>query len=149
MIRLVALACGLLCGVGLAVGGLTDPSRLAGYLGVSGAWDPTLALASLVAIAVALAGFGIAALQGIAIGDQPEVLPAGHRHLPRLLAGSLLFGLGWGLSGFFPAAGLVAAGLFSTDAMLFLAAVLGGMGLHDLVVRWRDGSSGRGGWSRG
>jgi uncharacterized membrane protein YedE/YeeE len=149
MIRLVALACGLLCGAGLTVGGLTDPARLAGYLGIGGLWDPTLALALLVAALVVLVASGIARLRRIAIEDQAPAVPPGHRPALRLLAGSLLFGLGWGVAGFFPAAALVAAGLFSPDAVLFLAAVLGGMGLFDLLTGRRGGPSGRGGWSRG
>lgn len=149
MIRLVALACGLLCGAGVAVGGLTHSARLPGYLGIGGLWDPTLALTLLVAIGVAVAGFGIAALRGVAIGDPAADAQAGRRPFLRLLAGSLLFGLGWGVAGFIPATALVAAGLFSPDAVLFLAAVLGGMGLQDLVTGRRGGSSGSGGWSRG
>lgn len=134
MIRLAALACGLLCGGGLILSGLADPARVQAFLRPGPDWDPSFGLALLAAMAVAFIGvrlhrrLGQALLPGPSIAAEAEGLDA------RLVAGSLIFGLGWGLSGFSPGTALVAGGQFLGDGALFAAAALVGMLVHDLAT---------------
>jgi uncharacterized membrane protein YedE/YeeE len=132
MIRLAALACGLLCGLGILLSGMADPARVQAFLRPGPDWDPSFGLAILAAIPVALAGvrlhgrIGGAVLPGPVAPEEP--VPPG----VRLGIGSVLFGLGWGLSGFSPGTAVVASGQFLGDAALFAVAALLGMLLHDL-----------------
>lgn len=144
MIRLVALACGILCGIGMGLSGLIDPSRVQGFLIPKGPWDPTLGLGLLGVVAVAWVVLLITrrALPPL-LGGEAEAGAVAQGS--RLLAGSALFGLGWGLAGYFPLAALVQLGAFAPGAFIFLASVLAGMILHDLATnkhRW-PGAGGR------
>jgi uncharacterized membrane protein YedE/YeeE len=131
MIRLVALFCGLLCGTGLMLSGLFQPTLLDGFLKPEGARDLTLGLGLLAALGVAMLVLILThRLSRRVLGGQGETLvdvPTG-----RALLGGVLFGLGWGLSGFFPLAAIVAIGLFAPGAAIFLASMLAGMFLHDI-----------------
>lgn len=138
MIRLAALACGLLCGIGLILSGMADPAQVQAFLRPGAAWDPAFGIALLVAVAVAVAGLQLHRRRGHALLGKAPV-PAEVETLDlRLVAGSLIFGLGWGLSGLSPGTALVAAGQFLGDGALFAAAALVGMLVHDLsTVRGR------------
>ncbi|THF65212.1 DUF6691 family protein [Pseudothauera rhizosphaerae] len=117
-----ALAAGLLFGVGLIVSGMTDPAKVLAFLDFAGAWDPSLALVMAGAIAVAHIGFratGRLAREGRADG--------------RLILGSVLFGLGWGLAGYCPGPVVVAAGALSPAALVMLPALLAGLWITE---RW-------------
>ena len=137
MIRLTALVCGLLCGCGLLLAGMTDPARLRGFLDVTGAWDPRFGLGLGAALVVAWLGVRMAAWRGAPVfsGSAEGAGPTGID--ARLILGSLLFGAGMGMAGFVPGTALVAAGLFSADAAILLAAVLAGMVIHDVPARLR------------
>lgn len=143
---LVALAAGLLFGLGLLVSGMTDPAKVQGFLDLAGAWDPSLALVMGGAIAAAMGAFevarsrvrkGLAAWTGV-----PIEWPTSTVIDRRLIGGGVLFGVGWGLSGFCPGPALVAASAGYGPALWFLAAMLTGMGLYDEVML-RRGVTGR------
>lgn len=132
MIRLAALACGLLCGVGLIISGMADPARVQAFLRPGPDWDPAFGLAVLAAIAVAFIGVSLHRRAGRPLLSGPSVAAEADTLDARLVGGSLLFGFGWGLSGLTPGTALVAAGQFLGDGALFAAAALLGMLLHDL-----------------
>jgi uncharacterized membrane protein YedE/YeeE len=132
--RMVAFAIGLLFGVGLLLSGMTDPGKVTGFLDVLGAWDPSLAFVMGGAILVGLLGFAVAK-------RRTEAILGGGLHLPapgdidrRLVVGSLVFGVGWGLAGFCPGPALVAAASGYAGAIVFVLSMLAGMGLQ----AWRD-----------
>lgn len=140
MIRLAALACGLLCGIGLVIAGMADPARLSGFLSVGSAWDPTFGIALASAVIVAFLGFRLADGRKAPLLGGTVPSPPPRPALWTLAAASLLFGIGMGLSGFTPGTALVAGGLFVPKAAVFLACVIGGMILHDVFLR-TDGKS--------
>jgi uncharacterized membrane protein YedE/YeeE len=106
----------------------------------------SLSLGLVLLIAIVVAGL-VVTLSGNRsaplLGGNVESVPGGTGWKPILSA--LLFGLGWGLAGYFPLAALVSAGLFSPGAAIFLASVLGGMIVHDVLA----GDVGRTGGGRG
>ena len=131
MIRLAALFCGLLCGMGLMLSGLFQPTRLQGFLTPDGARDLTLGIGLL---SVWGAGLLVATLthrlSRPCLGGQGETMVAAPTG--KALLGGALFGIGWGLSGYFPLAAIAAIGLFAPGAAIFLASMLAGMLLHDI-----------------
>jgi len=116
---LSALGCGILFGGGLALSGMVQPEKVIGFLDFSGAFDPTLAVVMAGALVV------LVPVQALARGRTPP-LPR-LRVDRRLVTGAVLFGVGWGLSGFCPGPGIAAAGVGLRDALWFLPAVIAGM----------------------
>lgn len=124
---LVNLALGLLFGVGLVVSGMSDPAKVLNFLDLFGTWDPSLAFVMGGAVIVAFVGYRL-------VLARPAPIAGGRFHLPerteidrRLLVGSAIFGLGWGLGGFCPGPALTALGLAAPGTLAFVPAMLLGM----------------------
>ena len=146
MARLTSLLAGLVFGLGLLVSGMADPAKVLGFLDLAGRWDPSLALVMAGAIAVGLGGFALARRRQTAWLGGPMEWPQATHIDRRLVGGSLLFGVGWGLAGICPGPALVALGAGYSQALVFVAAMLAGMGLFELLERrpWRaDGGAQR------
>jgi uncharacterized protein len=127
---LIAALAGLVFGLGLMLSGMASPAKVLGFLDVLGAWDPSLALVMAGAIAVGLPAFALAKRRRIP-------LPESTRVDRRLVFGSLLFGIGWGLVGLCPGPALVVAGLGDAKALGFVAAMATGMALFEWLERRR------------
>ncbi|MEO8527402.1 MAG: DUF6691 family protein, partial [Caldimonas sp.] len=106
----IALVCGLLFGTGLIAGGMTDPSKVQGFLDPFGAWDPSLAFVMGGAVLVGIAGFAIARRRRLAWSGEPIDLPRSRAIDGRLLLGGALFGTGWGIGGLCPGPAVTALG---------------------------------------
>ncbi|RDK02189.1 YeeE/YedE family protein [Paraburkholderia lacunae] len=133
MLKLNALLAGLIFGVGLIVSGMANPAKVLGFLDVAGNWDPSLAFVMAGAIAIGFAGFTVARQLKHSLLGAPMSMPASTRVDRRLLAGSALFGAGWGLAGFCPGPALVSAGSGESKAILFVIAMLIGMKIFALA----------------
>jgi len=127
----IALLSGLIFGVGLIAGGMTDPSKVQAFLDLFGHWDPSLGFVMGGAIAVGLFGFAAARRRRLAWSGDPIDLPASRVIDRRLISGGVLFGIGWGLGGFCPGPALTALGAGFLPALWFVLAMLAGMALHD------------------
>ncbi len=139
-LRTTECAVGLIFGWGLMLSGMTDPGKVLGFLDLAGPWDPSLAFVMGGAIAVGFAAFALAR-------QRTGSLLGGALHLPArkdidrpLVIGALLFGAGWGLAGFCPGPALVTMASGEPKALLFVAAMLGGMALHALTDRETPGA---------
>jgi uncharacterized protein len=128
-----ALVAGLLFGIGLIVSGMADPSKVLGFLDLAGAWDPSLAFVMTGAIAVGLVAFAVARRRRRSLIGLEMKLPASATVDRRLVGGSLLFGVGWGIAGLCPGPGLVALGMGQPKAAVFVLAMLAGMGIFELL----------------
>lgn len=128
---LAALLAGLVFGLGLLVSGMADPAKVLGFLDIAGDWDPSLAFVMAGAIAVAMPAFAVARRRERSFLRLPMRLPPERRVDARLLAGGVLFGIGWGIAGFCPGPGLVALGAGRPEALVFVAAMLAGMALYE------------------
>jgi len=135
MIALASLLAGLVFGLGLIVSGMANPAKVLGFLDLAGAWDPSLAFVMAGAIAVAMVGFLAARRRTLSILGVQMRVPSARRIDRRLVLGSLLFGVGWGVAGFCPGPGLVALGMGEPKALVFVAAMLAGMGIFELLER--------------
>jgi uncharacterized membrane protein YedE/YeeE len=132
---LIALAAGLLFGLGLIASGMTDPSKVLAFLDLAGSWDPSLACVMGAAIAVALLPFARAKTRTQAWSGDAMELPTQRVIDTRLVVGGLLFGAGWGLAGLCPGPALVALAAGVPGVWIFVLAMLAGMALHDMP--WR------------
>lgn len=99
---LLALLSGVIFGLGLIVAGMANPAKVLAFLDVTGQWDPSLALVMVGAIAVAAPAFLWARRRERSLLGEPLQIPAAGRVERRLLAGSALFGVGWGIAGICP-----------------------------------------------
>jgi len=146
MLNLTALLSGLVFGLGLILGGMTNPSKVIGFLDVAGLWDPSLALVMGGAIAVASVAFAVAGRRVRSLLGSPMQIPNKRDLDPRLIGGSLMFGAGWGLAGFCPGPALVALAQGLMPALLFVVAMLVGMLGYELWIQFNN--SNRGGTPR-
>jgi uncharacterized membrane protein YedE/YeeE len=135
MNALAAFAAGLVFGIGLIVSGMTDPGKVIGFLDLAGRWDPSLAFVMGGAILVGYFSFAAAGKRGRTFLGGAMQLPTRRDIDARLVAGSAVFGIGWGLAGFCPGPALVALGAGIDQAALFVAAMLAGMVIYDAAER--------------
>lgn len=137
MIRetLVPLAAGTVFGAGLTIGGMTDPARVRGFLDLFGAWDPTLAFVMGGAVLVMAAAWLVQGKMIRPAFADTFSLPDRNDLTPRLIGGSALFGIGWGIAGLCPGPGFAALAIAPASAAIFVAAMLAGM----LAVRLMEG----------
>ncbi|WP_118179081.1 YeeE/YedE family protein [Paraburkholderia phosphatilytica] len=133
MLILNALLAGLIFATGLIVSGMANPAKVLGFLDIAGNWDPSLAFVMAGAIAVSSVGFTIARRLKRSLLKAPMSLPTATHIDRRLLAGSAMFGAGWGMAGFCPGPALVSAGSGEFESMLFVIAMLVGMKIFALV----------------
>ncbi len=115
---LLVLGAGVLFGAGLAISGMTNPSKVIGFLDVAGDWDPTLAF--VMAGALGVFAIGNKVIPGLP-QDRSEPVSL------RLVLGSTLFGVGWGVSGFCPGPALANLAVLRAEALWFVPAMALGM----------------------
>ena len=125
--HLTALVSGLLFGLGLGVSGMTLPSKVIGFLDVTGAWDASLAFVMIGAIAVHAVLFRVVTRRVSPLFDAEFHIPSRRDVDGPLVLGAALFGVGWGLGGYCPGPGLVSAATGSVPALIFVVAMIIGM----------------------
>ena len=144
MAAFTAFACGLVFGLGLLVSGMANPAKVLGFLDLAGRWDPSLMLVMAGAIGVGSVGFAIAGRRRATLLGTPMMLPKVRGIDRRLVGGSLLFGIGWGLAGVCPGPALVALGAGQAKAFVFAAAMAAGMLVFEAIERLRGTPAARG-----
>jgi|SRR5208282_2994805 len=137
MNNMISLVSGLIFGFGLILAGMVNPAKVLGFLDLAGLWDPSLSLVMGGAIVVASAAFAKAKRRTKSMLGLPMHLTT-PRHLDRrLIGGSILFGIGWGLAGICPGTALVLLGTGASKGLVIVAAMLVGMGLFEFLERRR------------
>lgn len=127
VIKVSSFIAGLLFGVGLLLAGMVNPGKVLAFLDLSGAWDPSLGLVMVGAIAVAIGPFTWARQQSRSLLGRTIQLPTQRKLDPRLIGGNLLFGAGWGLAGICPGPAMVILLAGHWQAIVFILAMLAGM----------------------
>jgi hypothetical protein len=133
----VAFIVGLLFGLGLLLSGMANPAKVLGFLDLTGAWDPSLMLVMIGAIALAMVPFAWAKKHRVSLLGCPLVLPTATKIDRRLIIGSVLFGAGWGLIGFCPGPAMVAVGAGEIKAVIFVVFMLMGMAIFAWIENKR------------
>ena len=131
--RFAEFALGLLFGLGLIISGMTDPAKVIGFLDLAGAWDPSLAFVMGGAILLGLFAFTWANKRSVSWLGSAMELPSTNAIDKRLVLGSLVFGVGWGLAGFCPGPAIVSLGTGNPKALVFVLAMLVGMALFEFA----------------
>ncbi len=135
MKAIAALLCGLLFGAGLALSGMTDTAKVIGFLDIFGDWVPDLAFVMGGAVAVTATLFTLVLRRSRPFFAEAFSLPQSRVIDGRLLAGTALFGVGWGLYGYCPGPGLTALVYGHSGALAFVASMLAGMWV---ATRWES-----------
>ena len=130
-----SLLAGLVFGLGLLVSGMSNPAKVLGFLDLAGRWDPSLAFVMGGAVAVGFVAFLFASKRTVSLIGLEMKLPTARHMDRRLVVGSTIFGIGWGVAGFCPGPALVALGMGEAKAIAFVVAMLLGMGLFELLER--------------
>ena len=132
---LIAFVTGTIFGIGLILSGMTDPSKVIGFLDLAGHWDPSLAFVMGGAILVGVVAFRFASgREKSLLGDEMR-LPTSSQVDRRLVLGSLAFGTGWGLAGYCPGPALVSIAQGGAQPLIFVAAMLAGMVIYEVQDR--------------
>ena len=137
MHRLTEFLVGLLFGLGLILSGMTDPGKIIGFLDIFGAWDPSLAFVMMGAIAVGFVAFALAKKRTTTVLGGALRLPTASHIDKRLIIGSTVFGVGWGLAGFCPGPALVSMASGQIQALWFVSAMVAGMLAFEALERTR------------
>lgn len=136
MRNLVALLTGLLFGLGLVISGMTQPAKVVGFLNFFGDWDPSLAFVMGGAVVVNTIIFRLTKKRSRPLLGPKFHMPTKDEIDWRLIAGSALFGVGWGLAGYCPGPGITALVSMQAPALVFVGAMAAGMVLFAVVDRF-------------
>lgn len=129
-VLLASFVCGLVFGAGLLLSGMTDPTRVLGFLDVFGTWDPTLAFVMAAALIVSGIGFALTKQRKRPLLAPKSLWPTRHVIDRPLVIGAVMFGAGWGLSGLCPGPALENLATLSPQVALFVVAMALGMVLE-------------------
>lgn len=143
MIRtaILALASGALFGAGLAISGMADPTRVRDFLDLLGRWDPTLAFVMAGAIVPMAIAWRIQRRLAAPLASTDFSIPSTVKIDGKLIGGSLLFGVGWGIAGLCPGPAIAGLALRPSAAFIFVVAMIAGMMVHRSLDRMTAASS--------
>jgi uncharacterized membrane protein YedE/YeeE len=127
MDKIIAAAAGLLFGAGLTVSSMVNPMKVQNFLDVLGAWDPTLIFVLGGALVVTAAGYAIVLQRPKPLFANRFYLPSSSAINPHLIGGAIIFGVGWGMSGFCPAPAIASLVFGYPESFVFVAAMALGM----------------------
>ncbi|MBS1227806.1 MAG: rane protein [Proteobacteria bacterium] len=133
---LIALLSGLIFGLGLIISGMANPAKVLGFLDLAGNWDPSLIFVMGGAIALGVVAFRFGGRRSASLLGQPMQMPTAKQIDQRLVVGSAIFGVGWGLAGICPGPALVLLGAGAVKGVVFVLALLAGMALFEASQRW-------------
>lgn len=125
----LALLTGLVFGTGIALSGMINPAKVLNFFDVAGTWDPSLAFVMGGALIVTAIGYRFVLKSPRPLFDHQFHLPTRKDIDMPLLAGSAVFGIGWGIAGFCPGGSIPALGLMQADALIFVAAMIAGIAI--------------------
>lgn len=131
-----AFIVGLIFGIGLIFGGMTNPAKVIGFLDIFGSWDPSLAFVMGGAILVGVIAFRFAKQRTTSFVGGAMHLPTSNDIDKRLVIGSVLFGAGWGMAGFCPGPAITSLGTGNPKAVIFVVAMVAGMAIFELADRY-------------
>lgn len=130
---LAALLAGVFFGFGLAYSGMTDTHKVLGFLDIFGEWDYDLGFVMLGALLVSTISFRLMKNRKFSLIECPIDMPKSKQIDTKLLAGSALFGIGWGLFGYCPGPALTGLIYLQPMTLLFVISMIAGIWVHRLT----------------
>ncbi len=124
---LLAFIFGLIFGLGILISGMGNPAKVMNFFDLAGHWDPSLAFVMAGAVAVTTAGYQFIFQSGKPLAGEAFLLPTNPRIDAPLLAGSALFGIGWGIAGFCPGGAIPMLGTGRLEPLIFFAGLAAGL----------------------
>jgi uncharacterized membrane protein YedE/YeeE len=118
---------GLMFGAGIAISGMGNPAKVLNFFDFAGTWDPSMLVVMGSALAVTAIGYRLVLRRTKPVYDLKFHLPTSRKLDMPLIAGSAVFGIGWGISGFCPGGAVPALGLGEPSAWVFVGAMLAGI----------------------
>jgi uncharacterized membrane protein YedE/YeeE len=137
---LVSFVSGVVFALGLGIGGMTQPAKVIGFLDFAGNWDPSLALVMLGAVGVHSLFYQLLGNPSFSRFVSPISLPSRKEIDFRLVGGSALFGLGWGIAGFCPGPAVTSLASGKFAVVIFSAGMIAGIVAFDfkeILSLWR------------
>jgi len=138
MYACMSLICGVIFGLGLTISNMTNPYKVLNFLDVFGAWDGTLLVVMVAALLVTFIGYRLVLRASSPKLTDRFFIPERTKIEPRLIAGSIIFGLGWGIAGYCPGPGITALSLLSWDPLLFVSGMILGSFSFYFLNRMRN-----------
>ncbi|SEG13957.1 DUF6691 family protein [Nitrosomonas ureae] len=138
MVGLMAWVSGIVFGLGIILSGMVNPAIVLAFLDITGRWDASLIGAMAGAVAVSSIAFAIAKKQKKSYLGGYIQIPSVTKIDTRLILGGIVFGIGWGIAGICPGPALVLVGSGNQEAIIFLIAMLCGMGIFEIMQRKRQ-----------
>lgn len=132
---IVSLLAGLVFGLGLAVSGMTNPAKVLGFLDFAGAWNASLLFVLGGAVGVTVVTFHFILRRKAPLLDDAFHLSLSQLVDRKLIMGALLFGIGWGISGYCPGPAIASLAEPNWETWIFLPAMLVGLIVQQLVSR--------------
>lgn len=124
---LLGYIAGLIFGIGIAISGMANPAKVLNFFDVAGTWDPSLIFVMGGALVVTFIGYKLVFGRSAPLFDTQFFVPTNRTLDKRLIGGSLLFGVGWGIAGFCPGGALPAIGTGRSEVLIFTAALIAGI----------------------
>lgn len=131
----VSLISGIIFGLGLAISAMINPDKVLGFLNVFGKWDPSLIFVMIGALLISVPAFTFIKNKNKPICEDSFSLPTKTNIDKKLIIGSLIFGIGWGLVGLCPGPAIAAVALFNTNVIIFLVSMIIGFVLQKLITK--------------
>ena len=122
-----AFLIGLLFGLGIMISGMANPAKVLNFFDVAGSWDPSLAFVMGGALITTFIGYRVVLARPAPVLDKTFHLPGRGAIDMKLVGGSALFGVGWGIAGFCPGGALPALGSLRLEVAIFVAALIVGI----------------------
>lgn len=132
---IIALVSGILFGLGLLLAGMGNPAKILAFLDITGNWDPSLLVTMAVAMVISSIAFQLVKKRKTSVLNCPLQIPTSNVIDKKLVIGSVLFGLGWGLGGICPGPAILLTGMGLTQGILFALAMIAGMAIFQLFQR--------------
>lgn len=125
---------GMIFGLGISISGMANPAKVLNFFDVAGSWDASLGFVMGGAVVVAFFGYRIVLRQARPVYGPVFDIPTNRKIDARLIGGSAVFGIGWGIAGFCPGGALPALGALDLRVFVFVLALVAGMNAVRLVM---------------
>lgn len=129
---------GLVFGVGISISGMSNPAKVLNFFDFAGTWDPSLIFVMVSALVVTFIGYRFVLKQPAPMMEQRFNLPTNRKLDARLIGGSAVFGIGWGIAGFCPGGALPALGTGQSSVLIFVGATLVGIVIAKTAMSFMD-----------